>query len=77
VATGDVLATVPLFGVPMGRRAGAHHGLSGARADIEQVRADVAYDIERALTDVREARLRVELMASSITTLAAQAVHRR
>ncbi len=73
VATGDVLATVPLFGVPLGRRAGAQHGLSGARADIEQVRADVAYGISKAMTDVREARLRVELMASSITTLAAQA----
>jgi outer membrane protein TolC len=73
VATGDVLATVPLFGIPLGRRAGAHHGLLGARADIDQVRADVAYAIERAMTDVREARLRVDLMASSISTLAAQA----
>jgi outer membrane protein len=73
VATGDVLATVPLFGVPLGRRAGAQHGLSGARADIEQIRADVAYDIGKAMTDVREARARLDLMASSISTLTAQA----
>ena len=73
VATGDVLASVPLFGVPLGRRAGAHHGMSGARADIEQVRADVAYDIAQSMLDVREARLRVELMTASITALAAQA----
>jgi outer membrane protein TolC len=72
VANGDVLATVPLFGVPLGRRAGAHHGLSGARADIDQIRADVAYAIDRAMTDMREARQRVDLMASSITTLASQ-----
>lgn len=73
VATGDVLATVPLFGVPLGRRAGAHHGLSGARADSEQIRADVAYGISKAMAEVREARLRVDLMAASIGTLAAQA----
>jgi outer membrane protein TolC len=72
IATGDILATVPLFGTPLGHRAGAHHALLGERDATAQVQADVAFAIVLAVIDIDEATARQGLIGRSSATLRRQ-----
>jgi outer membrane protein TolC len=73
VATGDLIASIPLLSATDGKRTTARHALSAAQANSNQALSDIAAAVTATIFDLLESRERIDLIASSVHSLAEQA----
>jgi outer membrane protein len=73
VATGDLVASVPIFAATDGKRSTARHALSARKADSQQTLSDIAAAVTSTIFDLLEARERIALIATSVHSLGEQA----
>jgi len=73
VASGDVVASVPIFSAANGRRDTASHALSAARAETQQTQSDITSQVLNTVFDIIETRSRIDLIDASVRSLTEEA----